>query len=190
MPERMLRLDFGSTPMIRALFCVTATERGGATNWAPATCGSGRMTQPTSCTTTAPVRRAGWPAWPRARIWCIGRKKARCYEPANQTWFLFTNHVGLQGSEYTDAIWSYWTKDLNRWNSAHKAVVLDWQNCSWSKTIIGLPSVLKSGNRLAVFYDGSANPLDTGHMKRHIGLAWLDLPLIPPSVSAEASAKP
>jgi hypothetical protein len=29
------------------------------------------------------------------------------FEPANQTWFLFTDHVGLDlnGLEYTDAIW-------------------------------------------------------------------------------------
>ena len=39
------------------------------------------------------------------------------FEPANQTWFLFTNHIGLEGLEYTDAVWVYWTKDLNRWNA-------------------------------------------------------------------------
>ena len=49
------------------------------------------------------------------------------FEPANQTWFLFTNHVGIDGFEYTDAVWVYWSKDLNRWDPAHKAVVLDRQ---------------------------------------------------------------
>lgn len=108
------------------------------------------------------------------------------HEAANDTWFLFTNHVGLEsGLEYTDAIWVYWTKDLARWNPEHKAVVLDRRNCAWSKHIVGLPSVVKAGRRLAVFYDGNAAPeLPTGvasHMKRDVGLAWLDLPLVPPA---------
>jgi predicted GH43/DUF377 family glycosyl hydrolase len=97
-------------------------------------------------------------------------------------WFLFTNHVGLKnGLEYTDAVWVYWTKDLERWNPARKAIVLDGSNCSWSKEIIGLPSVVRIGNRLALFYDGYAGegiPKGaTSHMQRDVGLAWLDLPL-------------
>jgi predicted GH43/DUF377 family glycosyl hydrolase len=104
------------------------------------------------------------------------------YEPANKTWFVFTNHVGIRnGLEYTDAIWVYWTKDLNNWNVENKAVVLDSSNCKWSKFIIGLPSVIKKGNKLAIFYDGNnAKDFPTGvssHMKRNVGLAWLDLPL-------------
>lgn len=107
------------------------------------------------------------------------------YEETNQTWFLFTNHVGIEQYEYTDAIWVYWSRDPNRWNPADKAVVLDGRNCSWSKRIIGLPSVLRIGNRLAVFYDGlagqtlPASGIDS-HIKRDIGLAWLELPLSPP----------
>jgi predicted GH43/DUF377 family glycosyl hydrolase len=102
------------------------------------------------------------------------------FEPANQTWFLFTNHIGIaNGVEYTDAIWGYWSKDLTTWDPARKAVVLDGSNCRWSKTCIGLPSVLKVGNRLAVFYDAPGGS-NTGHMNRDIGLAWLDLPLVPP----------
>ncbi len=109
------------------------------------------------------------------------------FEPANQTWFLFTNHVGQKvkdGLEYTDALWVYWTKDIDRWNAANKAVVLDSRNCTWSRHIIGLPSVVAVGNRLAVFYDGnSAERMPTGHknhMNRDMGVAWLDLPLVPP----------
>ena len=99
-----------------------------------------------------------------------------------KTWFLFTNHVGLKnGLEYTDAVWVYWTKDLERWDANHKAVVLDGSNCSWSKQIIGLPSVVKVGNRLALFYDGYAGegipPGAASHMHRDVGLAWLELPL-------------
>lgn len=107
------------------------------------------------------------------------------FEEANRFWFLFTNHVGLDGFEYTDAVWVYWSKDLNHWDPAHKAVVLDGRNCTWSKHIIGLPSVLKVGGRLALFYDGHDSAvLPAGvksHMDRDIGLAWLNLPLIPPA---------
>lgn len=107
------------------------------------------------------------------------------YEPGTRTWWLFTNHVGLRdGLEYTDAIWVYWSQDLDRWDPAHKAVVLDAKNSSWSPHIIGLPSVVPMGGRLAVFYDGNASrQLPTGvksHMDRDVGLAWLDLPLVAP----------
>ena len=107
------------------------------------------------------------------------------FEKKNKTWFLFTNHVGIKdGLEYTDAIWVYWSKDLTKWDPVNKAVVLDSKNCKWSKHIIGLPSVVQMGNRLAIFYDGSdADPIPAGvksHMNRDIGLAWLDLPLTIP----------
>ena len=104
------------------------------------------------------------------------------YQPTDKTWFVFTDHVGIKnGMEYTDAIWVYWTKDLNYWNPENKAVVLDSSNCSWSKYIIGLPSVVKVGKRLAIFYDGNeAQEFPKGlnsHMRRNIGLAWLELPI-------------
>ena len=47
-----------------------------------------------------------------------------------KTWFLFTNHIGLDGGEYTDAVWVYWSKDLNKWDAKNKAVVLDGKNCT------------------------------------------------------------
>lgn len=108
------------------------------------------------------------------------------FEKKNKTWFLFTNHVGIKdGMEYTDAIWVYWSKDLTKWDSADKAVVLDSRNCKWSKHIIGLPSVVRAGKRLAVLYDGNSSaeipPGVKSHMDRDIGLAWLDLPLVPPT---------
>jgi hypothetical protein len=74
----------------------------------------------------------------------------------------------------------YWTKNTGEWNPEQKAVVLDGSNCTWSKEIIGLPSVVKVGNRLALFYDGYAGKgIPEGaasHMHRDVGLAWLDLP--------------
>lgn len=105
------------------------------------------------------------------------------FQEETRTWFLFTNHVGLKGGlEYTDAIWVYWTKNLEKWDSSHKAVVLDGSNCSWSKEIIGLPSVVKVGSRLALFYDGYAGrgiPKGaSSHMQRDVGLAWINLPLL------------
>ena len=101
------------------------------------------------------------------------------YEPSNQYWFLFTNHIGLEREEYTDAVWVYWTKDLNHWNPADKAVVLDGRNCKWSRKCIGLPGVIRDGNRLALLYDAPGG-VSTSHMGRDIGLAWLQLPLNPP----------
>lgn len=108
------------------------------------------------------------------------------HDREHRTWWLFTNHVGLRdGLEYTDAIWVYWTHDLDRWDPRNKAVVLDSANCRWSKHIVGLPSVIPQGRRLALFYDGNAaDPMPAGvksHMNRDVGLAWLDLPLTPPS---------
>ncbi len=101
------------------------------------------------------------------------------FEPANKTWFLFTNHIGLDGGEYTDAVWVYWSKDLNAWDAQKKAVVLDTKNCAWSRKCIGMPSVVKVGKRLAIFYDGPGGD-STDHMRRDVGLAWLELPLSPP----------
>ncbi len=103
------------------------------------------------------------------------------YEKSIATWFLFTNHVGIgPEGEYTDAIWVYWSKDLNHWNAQNKAVVLDGKNSTWSKRCIGLPSVVPVGNRLAIFYDAPGGE-STSHMHRSVGLAWLKLPLKPPS---------
>ncbi len=107
------------------------------------------------------------------------------HDPQSGLWYLFTNHVGLAPKyEYTDAIWVYWSKDPTRWNPEHKAIVLDGESCTWSRHIIGLPSVVKVGNRLAIFYDGSVAtempPIIDSHMKRDVGLAWLELPLLPP----------
>ena len=101
------------------------------------------------------------------------------FEPTNKTWFLFTNHIGLESYEYTDAVWTYWTKDLNHWDPSHKAVVLDGKNCTWSHKCIGLPSVMKVGRRLAVVYDAPGGD-SRSHMGRDVGLAWLTLPLTPP----------
>jgi len=101
------------------------------------------------------------------------------YEKSNKTWFLFTNHIGIERGEYTDAIWVYWSKDLNQWDPANKAVVLDGQNCIWAKKCIGLPSVVQVGKRLALFYDAPEGD-SISHMKRHVGLAWLELPLSVP----------
>ena len=104
------------------------------------------------------------------------------FEESSKLWFLFTNHIGIHPQthqEYTDAIWVYWSRDLTRWNPEDKATVLDSHNCTWSKNIIGLPSVLRVGNRLALYYDGYTGE-DFWHMGRDIGLAWLSLPLVAP----------
>jgi hypothetical protein len=107
------------------------------------------------------------------------------YEKENETWFLFTTHYGLKGKmEYTDAIWVYWTRNLEKWDAANKAVVLDSINCSWANGVTGSPSVVQYENRLALFYDGIESPgvkkSPDRFRKRSIGLAWLHLPLSPP----------
>lgn len=100
------------------------------------------------------------------------------YDESSKTWFLFTNHIGIDddGLEYTDAILVYWSKDINTWNSRHKAVVLDSTNSIWAKGAIGMPSVIRMGNHLAMLYD-AAEGQSKSHMFRSIGLAWMDLPL-------------
>ena len=103
------------------------------------------------------------------------------FEPSNSTWFLFTNHIGIDdGGEYTDSIWVYWSKNLETWDAEKRAVVLDRTNCPWSARCIGMPSVVKVKKRLALFYDASTTTL-SNNMGRDIGLAWLQLPLSPPS---------
>lgn len=104
------------------------------------------------------------------------------HEPTNGLWFLFTNHVAIDAThgEYTDAVWVYWSSDPTQWNPAHKAIVLDATSSTWSKAVIGMPSVVRAGQQLAVFYDGNDRG-DFGHMRRDIGVAFIDLPLRPPS---------
>jgi predicted GH43/DUF377 family glycosyl hydrolase len=100
------------------------------------------------------------------------------YNKKSKTWYMFTNHIGINkaGVEYTDAVWIYWSKDIYNWDAKNKAVVLDTTNCTWAKGTIGMPSVIKIGNKLAVLYDGVVGT-SISHMQRNIGLAWLDLPL-------------
>jgi predicted GH43/DUF377 family glycosyl hydrolase len=103
------------------------------------------------------------------------------YEKKSKYWLLFTNHIGLdpKGEEYTDAIWVYWSKDLDNWDASHKAIVLDSMNCSWAKGAIGMPSVIQMGNKLALLYDAPGGS-STNHMHRNIALAWLKLPIVVP----------
>ena len=100
------------------------------------------------------------------------------FDTQTKTWYLFTNHIGIKDKvgEYTDAIWVYWTKDINRWRAEDKAIVLDAENSTWAKGAIGMPTVIQVGNRLALLYD-AAEGTSTSHMYRNIGLAWMELPL-------------
>ncbi|HEY7991296.1 MAG TPA: hypothetical protein VID77_07895 [Stellaceae bacterium] len=104
------------------------------------------------------------------------------FQESSRTWFLFTDHVGVRnGFEFTDAIWVYWSQDLEHWDPNHRAIVLDNTNQHWSPGIVGLPSVVPVGGRLAIFYDGRRptreHPDPIGHLYRDVGLAWLDLPI-------------
>jgi len=111
------------------------------------------------------------------------------FEPTTGTWFLFTNHIAIaddveaehpqNSSEYTDAIWVYWAHDLDSFSSEDKAVVLNAESSGWSPRVIGLPSVLPIGDRLAIYYDGAERD-SISHGYRDVGVAWLDLPLVAP----------
>jgi hypothetical protein len=94
-------------------------------------------------------------------------------------WWLLANRVGSQlgtdGHAYTDAIVAYWSTDWRRFDPAHKAVVLDASNSTWTR-VVGMCSLVRVGGRLAMFYDGAADG-STDHMGRDLGLAWLELPL-------------
>jgi hypothetical protein len=103
------------------------------------------------------------------------------FQASTGTWFLFTNHVGQNSTrpgpgEYTEAVWVYWTQDPTTWDAANKAVVLDNQNIHNHQEVVGLPTVLPVGDRLAVNYDAPADRAITD-LYHSVGLAWLDLPL-------------
>ena len=99
------------------------------------------------------------------------------YEPTTGTWFVFTNHVGLtELGEFRDAVWVYWTTDINHWDPANKAVVIDGHSCTWSKQSIGMAAVVCCGNRLGILYDAPGGD-SVDNMRNSIGLAWLDLPV-------------
>ena len=100
------------------------------------------------------------------------------YDEGLKTWYLFTNHIGITKDkvEYTDAIWVYWSKDPFHWKKEDKAIVLDKQNCDWAKGAIGMPAVVKVGDKLAMLYDAAPGE-SISHMKRDIGLAWITLPI-------------
>lgn len=103
------------------------------------------------------------------------------YEEANGLWFVFTNHVGVHPTdgEFRDAVWAYWTHDLDDWDPADKAVVIDGENCSWSSRSIGMAALGRVGDRLGVIYDAPGGD-SIDNMRNSIALAWLDLPLRPP----------
>jgi hypothetical protein len=85
--------------------------------------------------------RGGGRGWKGSRGVCRKEQfenRSLYFEPANQTWFYFTNGVGLGGHEYSGAVRINWTKDLEKWDPKNRAVVLGGHNRSWSKTIIGL----------------------------------------------------
>ncbi|MGS1033099.1 hypothetical protein [Burkholderia glumae] len=107
------------------------------------------------------------------------------FQQSTGTYFMFVDHVGLNGgAEIGDAAWVYWTKDPSHWSASNKAVVMDGQTSNWSKNVIGIPSVVQVGDRLALFYDGDKSVtlragLD-GNLHRDIGLAWINLPINTP----------
>ena len=97
------------------------------------------------------------------------------FDPDSGIYWLFTNHVCQ--NTYTDAIWVYWSRDIDCWDPAQKAIVIDRTVSTWARGAIGMPSVcLTDSGTLALLYDGVPGT-GTGHLDRHIGLAEISLPL-------------
>ncbi len=103
------------------------------------------------------------------------------FDETSGYWFLFTNHIGIEGDgfEYADAVWVYWSRDPARFDPLKKAVVMDGTTNRWAHGAIGMPAVVKVGERLALLYDAVPGG-GRGHLPRSIGLAWIRLPLRPP----------
>ena len=90
-------------------------------------------------------------------------------------YWLFTNHV--KDNRYTDAVWVYWSRDLNHWNVQDKAVAMDASMSRFGKGAIGMPSVVKMDeSTLALFYDASPDGR-TDHLDRSICMVSIPLPL-------------
>lgn len=97
------------------------------------------------------------------------------FEKDTGVYWLFTNHI--YENSYTDAVWVYWTSDIDCWNPENKAIVIDRSVSTWAKGAIGMPTVCPTDRgTLAVFYDGVLGK-GIGHLNRHIGLAEILLPL-------------
>lgn len=111
-------------------------------------------------------------------------------EPSTGMWFLFTNHIHnapdaqpvppQNSTEYTDSILVYWADSPHSFRADQKAVVIDAASSGWSPMVVGLPSVVPIGGRLAVYFDGCDLP-ENGHGNRDVGVAWLELPLQVPT---------
>ena len=111
------------------------------------------------------------------------------FQPSSKQWFMFVNHIGLASDgirEFADAIWVYWSNDLNSWSPAQKAVVMDGASSKWSKAAIGLPTIIEKDDKLAVIYDGSKTatnlPTLSDNLYRDIALAWIQLPIKTPKI--------
>ena len=100
------------------------------------------------------------------------------HEPANDTWFLFTNHVDAATST-TDAVWVYWTTDLDGMGSGAPR-----GGARHDDVDVGEGRDRPARNRQPRRTSGALlrrrAGAGRGHTGRDIGLAWLPLPLTPP----------
>jgi hypothetical protein len=105
------------------------------------------------------------------------------YDRDTRLWWMLANHIGTakgsDGLAYTDGIWAYWSRRPTDFSPSRSAVVLDGSSTSWTK-VIGMPSILRQGHSLQLYYDGIKGRARTDHMSRDIGLATLRLPLAVP----------
>lgn len=97
------------------------------------------------------------------------------FEEETGLWYMFVNHIH-SSNEYTDAVWVYWTDNPNHWNTENKAEVISSDTCSWTHGAIGMATVVRVEDRLAMVYDANSAG-DNSHFGRDIALAYLKLPL-------------
>lgn len=113
------------------------------------------------------------------------------FDEATGLWWIFTNHIGPDsgGMAFDDSIWAFWSSNLTSWPPAQKAVVLNRTNVvepSFQTGRVGLPALISvPGNtrQLSMVYDGGGTRDDVSYNENcSVALAWLDLPLVPPTV--------
>lgn len=101
------------------------------------------------------------------------------YDTTTQYHFVFTNHI--INADHADGFYVNWPKDSDNWDPANRVLLMssDTNTCTWSTGAIGMPSVVKvDDSKLAVIYD-AVQDIGTGHLHRKIGLAYLNLTLVP-----------
>ena len=99
------------------------------------------------------------------------------YDENTGWYYLFTNQFSLDYT-YTDCNVVYWTKDPNKWNPKHCAVILDQTTSkgNWATGAVGMPSaVFIDQDTIGIIYDAQLGG-EKNHVGRRLALAYWKLP--------------